>query len=149
MQSDIHGDGIEKPCCDAPDETPQRKPLQLVLSHLFLDHARHRDDVHALRSQTCVAPPALDVACFQCAKSVIGPFNIYASRNRSTMTTTMRPAKFSAGCQNVVLVYHSRFATRGRSQCAISEYLDIRSLFKPLTRSGGEPQPTVGTPSPK
>ncbi|WP_333989894.1 DinB family protein [Burkholderia orbicola] len=46
------------------DGTPQRKPLQLVLSHIFLHHAHHRGQVHALLSQTHVAPPALDVTYF-------------------------------------------------------------------------------------
>ncbi|MCA8430409.1 DinB family protein [Burkholderia seminalis] len=46
------------------DGTPQRKPLGLVLSHLFLHHAHHRGQVHALLSQTPVAPPALDITYF-------------------------------------------------------------------------------------
>ncbi|MGC3028485.1 DinB family protein [Burkholderia sp. DN3021] len=46
------------------DGTPQRKPLQLVLSHIFIHHAHHRGQVHALLSQTPVAPPALDITYF-------------------------------------------------------------------------------------
>lgn len=44
---------------------PQRStPLRVVLSHLFLHHAHHRGQVHALLSQTEVAPPALDLMYF-------------------------------------------------------------------------------------
>ena len=43
---------------------PQRMSRQLVLSHLFLHHAHHRGQIHALLSQTPVAPPALDLTYF-------------------------------------------------------------------------------------
>lgn len=46
------------------DGTPQRLPRRLVLSHLFLHHAHHRGQVHALLSQTSVPPPALDLTYF-------------------------------------------------------------------------------------
>jgi len=43
---------------------PQRLPRQLILSHLFLHHAHHRGQIHALFSQTPVVPPALDITYF-------------------------------------------------------------------------------------
>jgi uncharacterized damage-inducible protein DinB len=46
------------------DGSPQRMPRHLVLSHLFLHHAHHRGQVHALLSQTPVAPPAMDLTYF-------------------------------------------------------------------------------------
>ena len=46
------------------DGKPQRLPRFLVLSHLFLHHAHHRGQVHALLSQTSVPPPALDLTYF-------------------------------------------------------------------------------------
>jgi hypothetical protein len=46
------------------DGKPQRLPRCLVLSHLFLHHAHHRGQVHALLSQTSVPPPALDLTYF-------------------------------------------------------------------------------------
>jgi len=49
------------------DGTPRRMPVHLVLSQLFLHHAHHRGQVHALLSQTAVAPPALDLTYFPLA----------------------------------------------------------------------------------
>jgi uncharacterized damage-inducible protein DinB len=46
------------------DGKPQRLPMKVVLSHLFIHHAHHRGQVHALLSQTPVAPPALDITYF-------------------------------------------------------------------------------------
>ncbi len=46
------------------DGKPQRLLRCLVLSHLFLHHAHHRGQVHALLSQTSVPPPALDLTYF-------------------------------------------------------------------------------------
>ncbi|GLS19192.1 damage-inducible protein DinB [Labrys miyagiensis] len=46
------------------DGKPQILPRRLVLSHLFLHHAHHRGQVHALLSQTKVPPPALDLTYF-------------------------------------------------------------------------------------
>jgi uncharacterized damage-inducible protein DinB len=46
------------------DGRSQTLPRQLVLSHLFLHHAHHRGQVHALLSQTAVIPPALDLTYF-------------------------------------------------------------------------------------
>jgi len=45
------------------DGTPRQMPVHLMLSQLFL-HAHHRGQVHALLSQTAVAPPALDLTYF-------------------------------------------------------------------------------------
>ncbi|UXU91101.1 DinB family protein [Burkholderia sp. S-53] len=49
------------------DGRPQRLPRHLVLSHLFLHHAHHRGQIHALLSQTPIAPPALDITYFPLA----------------------------------------------------------------------------------
>lgn len=46
------------------DGLPRRMKLHLLLSHLFLHHAHHRGQVHALLSQTPVAPPSLDLSYF-------------------------------------------------------------------------------------
>ncbi|MGX1170668.1 putative damage-inducible protein DinB [Bradyrhizobium sp. USDA 372] len=46
------------------DGTPRQMPIHLVLSQLFLHHAHHRGQVHALLSQTAVTPPALDLTYF-------------------------------------------------------------------------------------
>lgn len=51
------------------DGTPRRMPIHIVLSQLFLHHAHHRGQVHALLSQTTVAPPALDLTYFPGAAS--------------------------------------------------------------------------------
>lgn len=46
------------------DGKPQRKPRQLILAHIFIHHAHHRGQIHALLSQTPVVPPALDITYF-------------------------------------------------------------------------------------
>lgn len=59
-----HGDLAKDINYTSMDGTPQRKPLQVILSHIFIHHAHHRGQVHALLSQTPVVPPALDVTYF-------------------------------------------------------------------------------------
>ena len=49
---------------ESMDGRPQQMPIGLVLSHLFLHHAHHRGQAHALLSQTPVASPSMDLTYF-------------------------------------------------------------------------------------
>lgn len=61
----IAGSGLEGDLeYTSMDGKPQRLPRAIVWSHLFLHHAHHRGQVHALLSQTPVNPPALDITYY-------------------------------------------------------------------------------------
>lgn len=53
--------------------TPQKTPIDQVLTHMFNHHSHHRGQAHAMLSGTTVSPPSLDVIVFLRERATLGP----------------------------------------------------------------------------